>query len=107
MQATTRTLLSLFSDESMDIEKRLRVEDFRLLPHRFNRSAADRIDFGAKSKEKSSSKIVEHTKNGSRSFRAGSLNKEEFVDAFESIVDLSQYGNQLEKLFDKGNRRIE
>ncbi len=31
----------------------------------------------------------------------GSLNKEEFIEAFDSILDQSQYRQLLEKLFDK------
>ena len=43
----------------MDIEKRLRVEDFRLLRQRFNRSAADSADISGKTKEKTPSKTFE------------------------------------------------
>ena len=32
---------------------------------------------------------------------SGTLDKEEFIEAFESILDHIQYRNQLEKLFDK------
>jgi hypothetical protein len=35
----------------------------------------------------------------------GSLNKEEFLEAFESILDQHEYKQLLEKLFDKVFRK--
>jgi hypothetical protein len=43
---------SFFSNGHVDIEKKLRVEDFRLLRQRFNRSAADSVDISVKSDDK-------------------------------------------------------
>jgi hypothetical protein len=92
----------IFSDDGLNIEKKLRVEDFRLLRHRFNRSTAESVDISAKMIDKRASMknfillmliYIIHF--------LGSLNKEEFIDAFESILDPSQYRQLLEKLFDK------
>jgi hypothetical protein len=35
----------------------------------------------------------------------GALNKEEFIGAFESILDQNEYKQLLEKLFDKVSRK--
>ena len=82
----------------MTIEKKIRVEDFRLLRQRFNRATVD-----------SDHEMKDRTVGKERIFLnlyvihelIGSLNKEDFIEAFESILDLTQYGYQLEKLFDK------
>ena len=92
----------IFSNEELNIEKKLRVEDFRLLRRRFNRSLADSVDTSVET-------------NGTRTGRGNlalfimiyiihfsvSLNKEEFIQAFESILDPIEYEQLLEKLFDK------
>ncbi|CAF0961507.1 unnamed protein product [Rotaria magnacalcarata] len=82
-------LLQIDSNDSITIEKKLRVEDFRLLRERFNRETVDDTDITTKTDDK----------------KSGSLNKEEFIESFESILDLIQYKNQLEKLFDKLNSK--
>ncbi|CAF1286705.1 unnamed protein product [Adineta steineri] len=74
------------NNDSLTIEKKLRVQDFNLLHERFNRAVVDVSD-------------------EFNDTLAGSLNKQEFVDSFESLLDLHQYGNQLEKLFDKLNSK--
>ncbi|CAF3496897.1 unnamed protein product [Rotaria socialis] len=81
--------LGIDSDDEVNIEKKLRVEDLRILRQRFSRSIADRINMSTKRNDKISA----------------SLNKEEFIEAFESILDSSQYGLLLEKLFDKLNSK--
>ena len=88
----------------MDIEKKLRVEDFRLLRHRFTRSPAHSLDPLVKRKEKMLSNVSSSMQilfTEVFVLFLVSLTKEEFIEAFESILDLSQYANQLEKLFDK------
>jgi hypothetical protein len=40
----------------LDIEKKLRVEDYRLLRQRFNRSAADSAELSMKPSDKAASK---------------------------------------------------
>ncbi|CAF4611135.1 unnamed protein product [Rotaria sp. Silwood1] len=82
-------LLQIDSNESLTIEKKLRVEDFRLLRERFDRTTIDSFETNIKPNDKTT----------------GSLNREEFIDSFESILDLAQYRNQLEKLFDKLNSK--
>ncbi len=46
----------IFSNEALNIEKKLRVEDYRLLRQRFNRSAADSVDLSTKPSDKAASK---------------------------------------------------
>ncbi|CAF3733415.1 unnamed protein product [Rotaria sordida] len=82
-------LLQIDSNESLTIEKKLRVEDFRLLRERFDRATIDNYENITKTHDKTT----------------GSLNKDEFINSFESILDLAQYRNQLEKLFDKLNSK--
>ncbi|CAF2653059.1 unnamed protein product [Rotaria sp. Silwood2] len=82
-------LLQIDSNGSLTIEKKLRVEDFRLLRERFDRATIHNFETNTKPNDKTTS----------------SLNKEEFIESFESILDLAQYRNQLEKLFDKLNSK--
>ncbi|CAF0886081.1 unnamed protein product [Rotaria sordida] len=82
-------LLKIDSDDELNVEKKLRVEDLRLLRQRFNRSLVASVNISTKT-------------NGKISV---SLTKEEFIEAFESILDLTQYGPLLEKLFDKLNSK--
>ena len=92
----------MFSHDSLTIEKKLRVEDFRFLRQRFNRATVDGADYSTKETTKIFGKTEYfHCRSSHRSRFLGSLNKEEFIEAFESILDLTQYKNQLEKLFDK------
>ena len=95
---------SSFSDDPMDIEKKLRVEDFRLLRHRFTRSPAHSLDPLVKRKEKmltNPSSSLQTLFTEAFALSLVSLTKEELPEAVASIPDPSQYANQLEKLFDK------
>ncbi len=93
----------------MTIEKKIRVEDFRLLRQRFNRATIEGFTNTTKSNDKTAGKKIffcYYLNNICIFFFCwcwfiGSLNKEEFIESFETILDLTQYGNQLEKLFDK------
>ncbi|CAF3442031.1 unnamed protein product [Rotaria sp. Silwood1] len=82
-------LLGVDSDDELNVEKKLRVEDLRLLRQRFNRTIAESVNISTKTNDKT---LI-------------SLNKEEFVEAFESILDPTHYGQLLEKLFDKLNSK--
>ncbi|CAF1529734.1 unnamed protein product [Adineta ricciae] len=85
-------LVEVDSNDSLTIEKRLRVQDFYLLRDRFNRATVDVSD------------IANETRPTSERL-AGTLNKEEFIESFHSILDPNLYGNQLEKLFEKLNSK--
>lgn len=84
----------------MNIETKLRVEDYKLLRQRFNRSAADSAELSNKPADRAASKTTNVIVRLYFSF-AGSLNKEEFIEAFDSILELPEYRTLLEKLFDK------
>ena len=44
-----------FSNEALNVEKKLRVEDYRLLRQRFNRSAADSAELSNKPADRAAS----------------------------------------------------
>ncbi|CAF1585809.1 unnamed protein product, partial [Didymodactylos carnosus] len=77
------------------IEKKLRVEDFCLLRHRFtNTNEAFNPD-----------DAINHLSDDINEKSLRSLNKENFIESFEGIIDINLYKNQLEKLFDKLNSK--
>lgn len=49
-------VIFIFSDEEINIEKKLRVEDLRLLRQRFTRSIADSVNISIKKVDKTHSK---------------------------------------------------
>lgn len=78
------------------------MEDFRLLRQRFNRATLEGYEHSTKDNNRISGK------NQKWGFFLGlfwlvlgSLNKDEFIESFQPMLDLTQYANQLEKLFDK------
>lgn len=85
------------------------MEDFRLLRERFNRVTVDSFDNNAKIHDKTAGENIFFFSFVERKLDrpffsyhlTGSLNKEDFITSFESILDLVHYKNQLEKLFDK------
>ena len=93
----------IYSNEELNIEKKLRVEDYRLLRQRFNRSSADSAELSNLPADKAARKkyldcvstIIVVL------FCLGTLNREEFIGAFETILDQNEYRQLLEKLFDK------
>jgi hypothetical protein len=96
----------LFSNEALNIEKKLRVEDYRLLRQRFNRSSADSATLSNHPNDKATSKKYDTIIDFFFfNYYLGVLNKEEFIGAFESILDQNEYKQLLEKLFDKVSRK--
>ncbi len=53
----------IFSNEALNIEKKLRVEDYRLLRQRFNRSSADSAELSNKPADRAASKNIFHLIN--------------------------------------------
>ena len=86
-----------FRNDDLAIEKKLRVEDFRLLQEKFTQTSASDVEQPKNSPGKMSLLVdVPLT-----SVELGFLTKDEFLDVFGSFLDLVKYSNQLEKLFDK------
>ena len=79
----------------MAIEKQLRVEDFHLVRQRFNHSTTTTRDRPAG--RTSDSLLGRDASHGA----TGCLTKEEFLAAFEPILDPKQSNHELIKLFDK------
>ena len=50
-----------FSNEALNVEKKLRVEDYRLLRQRFNRSTADSAELSNKPADKAASMCSSHS----------------------------------------------
>ena len=99
---------NLFSNnDSLTIEKRLRVQDFYLLRDRFNRAIGDVSDIANETRSISEQLVGKKYSLYSKIYPKrmnsflGTLNKEEFIESFHSILDPNVYGNQLEKLFEK------
>jgi hypothetical protein len=98
---------SVYSSEELNIEKKLRVEDYRLLRQRFNRSSADSALLSNLPSDKAARKKYLNYFRMIIVFCLGTLNKEEFIGAFETILDQNEYRHLLEKLFHKVFREKE
>lgn len=96
-----REIFFVFSNDSLTIEKKLRVEDFRLLRQRFNRATLDGYEHTTKDNNRLAGKVEKFDFSSLIVCRLGSLNKDEFIESFQPMLDLTHYANQLEKLFDK------